>query len=87
MQPPHHNRYDGTNAQRFLGHGVEVPRVALFGGQDHAGVHIGMVQHEIECPRQRRGRGLVAGDQERDQLVAQLVVGQRPAVVVAGVEQ
>jgi len=36
-----------------------------------------MPREPLERPRQGRGRGLVAGDQQRHQLVAQLLVGQR----------
>ena len=46
-----------------------------------------MLQRAGERPRQRRRRGLVAADQQRHQVVAQLVVVERGAVVVAGVDQ
>ena len=42
-----------------------------------------LVEHE----RDRRGRGVVAGEQQRHDLVADLQVGERVAVLVAGVEQ
>ena len=43
-------------------------------------------QQPAQRPRERRGRRLVAGDQQRDQLVVHLVLAQRPALVVARVE-
>src|SRR5207245_7467584 len=41
----------------------------------------------LEGPRERRGRGLVAGADHRHELVAQLLVGHRPAVLVGGLQQ
>src|SRR5262249_51193232 len=40
-----------------------------------------------EGPGETGGRGLVAGDEQSDQLVAQLAVGHRVAVLVAREEQ
>ena len=41
----------------------------------------------VEGPRERGGRRLVAGEQQRDELVAQLAVGHRLAVLVTGLQQ
>ena len=46
-----------------------------------------MVRQLGERPRERGRGGLVAGHQERHQLVAQLLVGHRRAVLVARLEQ
>ena len=49
--------------------------------------HLGAAEEPVERPRQR-GRGrLVAGEQERDELVAQLVLVQRRAVLVARLDE
>ena len=40
-----------------------------------------VAQEEVERPRQSGGRGLVAGEQQRHQLVADLGVGDRLAVL------
>ena len=46
-----------------------------------------MAHQPLEGPRQRRGGGLVTGHQQRHQLVAQLLVRHRAAVLVPGQEQ
>ena len=47
----------------------------------------GRAHEALERPRQRVGRRLVAGEHEREQLVAQLAVGERLAVLVARLQQ
>ena len=47
----------------------------------------GRAQQALPCPGERVGGRLVAGEHQRHQLVAQLAVGQRLAVLVARLEQ
>ena len=47
-----------------------------------------MLAEQVPGPRQGQGRGLVAGEEQRHRLVADLLVGHAAAVVlVAGVQQ
>src|SRR5204862_52383 len=81
------DRVDGrTDAQGLLDRGVEV-LVALGQRALEPGTDLGVAEQRVEGPGQR-GRGrLVAGEQERDELVAQLVLVQRRAVLVAGLDE
>ena len=87
-QLAHHARDDRPDPERLLDHGVEI-LVAL------AGVDLGLQtlelarvpQQQVERPRERRRGRLVPGDEQGDQLVAQLDVGHRPALLVARLEQ
>ena len=46
-----------------------------------------MAHQQISRPRQRRRRRLVAGQEQRDELVAQLLVAHRAAVLEARARQ
>ena len=52
-----------------------------------AGDDLGVAGELVEHERDRRGGGVVAGEQERHDLVADLHVAERVAVLVVGVEQ
>ena len=72
-----------TDPQRLLDNRVEIAVIELSRTLPHARV----VQHEIERPRQPGGGRLVPGEQEGEQLVADLAVGEADAVLVAGRQQ
>ena len=74
---------DRPDAQGLLDHRVEIAVVALARPRAHARV----VQHQVEGPGQPGGRRLVPGQQQGEQLVADLAVGERHAVLVAGQQQ
>ena len=80
---------DRAQAQRLLDRRLEVGAgvlpLAPLGAQalDHGRV----ADQALQGPAQRRRRRLVAGQQQGHQLVAQLEVGQRLAVLVAGLQQ
>ena len=61
-----------ADAQRLLDHGVQVAVLALAG----QGVDARVVQDQVKRPGQAGGGGLVAGQQQRQQLVADLAVGE-----------
>jgi hypothetical protein len=50
-------------------------------------VYLVIAQDELEDPAQHRGCRLVTGQEQRDQLVAQLLVGHRAPLLVAGLKQ
>ena len=78
-------RADGrSDAQRLLDHGVEV--VVAPGATPRGVASTSGCGRAVEGPGQRGRRRLVAGEQERDELVAELVVVDRRAVLVAGLE-
>ena len=84
LEPAQHDREHGPQPQRLLDHRVDVGLVAR--AQPRPRVRV--AGEPLERPRQRGRRRLVAGDQQRHELVAQLGVGHRRAVVlVAGAEQ
>src|SRR5690606_40673198 len=60
-------RHDRPDAQRLADHGVEV--LVSTGGElvAQAREHVGMREQLVEGPRQRRRRGLVTGEQQRDE--------------------
>jgi hypothetical protein len=77
-----HQGDDRPQAQRLLDHGVDVGRVAREALQA-----AGLAHEALDRPGQR-GRGrLVAGRQQGHELVAQLGVGHRLALLVAGEQQ
>ena len=81
-QPPDHDRHGRAEAQRLLDDGVQV--LVLLTGVDLLAQELellGMAQQPLEGPGQR-GRGRPVGEQ-RDQLVAQILLGQRRAVLIA----
>ena len=82
-QPPRRDRQRRADPQRLLDDGVEVGGVAVA----QAGLHRRMAREALERPRERRGRAVVAADEQRHELVAQVAVGRRPAVLVALLEQ
>ena len=77
-----HERDDRAQAQRLLDHRVDVGRVA-----GEALQAAGVAHEALDRPGQRGRRRLVAGDEQRHELVAQLDVGHRLAVLVAGEQQ
>ena len=80
--------HHGSHAQRLLDHRVDVvaalPRLH-FGGQ--ALERVRRAQKALERPSDRRRGRFVPREQDRDQLVAQLSIRQRIAVLVAGGQQ
>jgi MATE family multidrug resistance protein len=50
-------------------------------------LHVAVVGQQVQGPGELDGGGLVAGDEEGDQLIAELLVGEGRAIVVAGGEQ
>ena len=74
---------DGARAQDLLGRRLEV--VALTGRERVAQAprDLRVVGEQVTTPGDRRRRRLVAGGDERQQLVAQVLVRQRVAVFVA----
>ncbi len=75
----------GPHAQRLLHDGVHVLVVVERLGE--ALEHAWRAQQALERPGEPGGGGLVAGGEEREQLVAQLGVGHRRAVLVPRLEQ
>ena len=68
-------RGDGQHrarAQHLLHHGVGVARLVVAQAREHVRV----AGEPLERPRERAGGRLVAGGEEGDELVAQLVVGR-----------
>ena len=88
LQLAHDRRHDGPQAQRLLDRRVEQLVAARRAARPRTPASAaGWRDEPLERPGQR-GRGrLVAGDEQRHQLVAQLLVGQRAAVLVARGEQ
>ena len=82
-QAAQHQRQDRPQPQRLLADGVDVVVVAVAQAVQHAG----RADRALDGPGQRGRRGLVPGDEQRHQLVAQLLVGHLAAVLVAGLEQ
>ena len=78
-QGPHHHRDHRVQPHRLLEHGVQ-PGVAVgvagVGGRRVRRISSGCAAELVQRPRQRGRGGLVAGEQQRDQLVAQLGVGE-----------
>jgi hypothetical protein len=89
----------GVEAQAFAEDGVEVrelgQRVEVEGVSVERGVEfgfdgverVGVRGEQAECPRERAGGGLVAGEEEGDDVVADFLFGESGAVFVAGFEQ
>ena len=80
------DREDRAAAQRLAdrgGHVLVASRVDL---RDEPGQNVGRADEALEGPGELGGGGLVAGDEQRHQLVPQLLVGHRRAVLVAGEE-
>ena len=73
------------HAQRLLHDRVDVVVVVQRGGQ--ALQHLRRAQQALERPREAGGGRLVPGGEQRHQLVAQLDVGHRRAVLVARAQQ
>ena len=82
-QAAQHQRQDRAQAQRLLADGVDVVVVAVAQALEHAR----RAHRALDGPGERRRRRLVSGHQQRHQLVAQLLVGHRAAVLVAGLQQ
>jgi hypothetical protein len=85
---PEHLGHDRPDPERLLDHGVEVVlRFARLDLGDQA-LECGRgAQQPLECPPDRRRGRFVAREQEGDQLVAELAIGQRVARFVSGGEQ
>src|SRR5262245_2296035 len=49
--------------------------------------HIGALQNAVERPRERRRSGLVPGNEEGDQLVAQFDIAHRLTLLVACIDE
>ena len=78
-QPAAHLRDDRAQAQRLLDDGVETRVVELRRLQ--ALQHLGVVEDEVEGPRQRGRGGLVPGEEQGEQFVAELFVVEGGAVL------
>ncbi len=78
---------DRTGAQRLLDRRGHVRVVVAVHLVDEPRQHLRLAQQPLERPRQRGGRRLVAGDEEGEQLVADLLLAHRRAVLVAGRQQ
>src|SRR4051812_24279208 len=88
LDPPRlGDREHGAAAEDLLHGGLEVRGVVLDRRLGHARERGGRAHELLEAPRERRGGRLVPGDEQRDELVAQLAVGHRPAGLVARREQ
>ena len=70
----------GRTRRTSLTDGVEVLVVA----RAHAREHVGVAREPLERPGERAGGRLVAGGQQRHELVAHLLARRRRAVLVAG---
>ena len=77
------DRERGPDAQHLLDHRLEVRGIALAQPR----VHAGMAGEPLEGPCQRGRRGVVARHQQRHELVAEVAVARRVAVLVALLEQ
>lgn len=53
----------------------------------HRGQNLRVTVEQVHGPRHRRGRSLASGEEEDGDLVRQLLVGQCPALLVAGREE
>lgn len=82
----HHPAHAGdhrSQAQRLLDHRIQVARLQRAGAVEHAIV----VQQQIEPPRKAGGGRLVPRQKQRHQLVANLSIRQRRAMLVASSKQ
>jgi hypothetical protein len=86
-QPPRDERQDRPQAKRLLHHRVGVGVVARSRLLAQAVELLRMPNETLDRPRERGGGRLVAGDQQRHELVAQFLVAHRPAILVAGLEE
>ena len=82
-QQPRGDGQRRAHAHHLLDDRVEVRGVAL----SQASVDGGIAREPLERPRQRRRRAVVAADQQRHQLVAQVTVRRGVALLVALLEQ
>ena len=87
LERAHHVGQHGPHALALLDDRVEVLVPALERLRAGAREHLGVAHEPLERPGQLRGGRLVPGDQQRDQVVAQLALGGLRAVLAAGVEQ
>lgn len=76
-----------SQPQRLLRGGVEVRVVAGGHGLAYAGVRLGAAHEQIDGERERGGGRLVARREHGEELVAQLLLGERRAVLVAGAQE
>ena len=78
----------GTDPEGLLDHGFEVVVVLAHPDLGDQTFQCGRsAQQPLERPADRGGRRLVTGQQDRDQLVSELAVGQRVAIVVTRGQQ
>jgi hypothetical protein len=83
-----HARHDGSDPERLLDDGLEVfVALALVDLRLKPLELTRMAKQQVERPCERRRRGLVSGDQESDELVTELHVRQRLALLVTRLEQ
>ena len=82
-----HQRDHGAETQGLLNDRVEIGVISCVHLVAEPAQHSGMPRQRLERPRERGGARLVPGHEQRHQLVAQLLVGHRAAVVVARLEE
>ena len=93
FQHPPDIEHHRANPQRLLGDCVEVlVTLRIAGGAGLGGLHCSgqhgrMAGQALQRPGQAGRRGVMTGDKQRHQLVAQLRIGHRAAVLIGGTHQ
>ena len=86
-QPAHDQRQHRSQAQRLVRDGVGIGAVLVADLVLEARQHARVANDPLERPGQRGRRRLVAGHEQRHQLVAQFALRHRRSVLVTGSEQ
>ena len=87
QDPPGGHRDRRADAQHLLDEGAEVTLVPLVGGGRRARSHVRVVGKQGGSPRDRGGRRLVAGGDQGQEVVPQIIGGQRLAILVPGLDE
>ena len=87
LEHARHDRQHRAQPQRLLAHRVEIVLVARGHLVAQALQLLGVAHEPLDRPGERGRGGLMAGHQQGHQLVAQLLVAHRLAVLVAGLDQ